>query len=213
MAWITLRWSPIEIGHGMGQVFCSHSGVSGRYIRCHCVFLTWSTWCRTARSRFSLPQNCQNLSELLPLHLGDLFAFTALTGQIVFSACFCGDNWSKGLVWNLDSGAYWGTVFPDGVFALLSVQLGTILDSSFAHYFGAIWSSESTLFPSTSTDSQKFINYRQVVTVDFRSTSMEHFDIHCTLLWCSGYRKIDDDISIARRLALFKFEVSQFMLN
>ncbi|KAF9461280.1 voltage-dependent anion channel [Collybia nuda] len=36
--------------------------------------------------------------------------------------------------------SYWGIIFPNGVFALLSVQLGEVLESPFFHYFGAIWS-------------------------------------------------------------------------
>ncbi|KAI9572052.1 voltage-dependent anion channel, partial [Boletus coccyginus] len=36
--------------------------------------------------------------------------------------------------------AYWGLIFPNGVYALLSVQLGTVLDSGFFRVFGAIWS-------------------------------------------------------------------------
>ncbi|KAH7923732.1 hypothetical protein BV22DRAFT_1014841 [Leucogyrophana mollusca] len=36
--------------------------------------------------------------------------------------------------------AYWGLVFPNGVYALLSVQLGAVLNSGFFRVFGAIWS-------------------------------------------------------------------------
>lgn len=112
---------------------------------------------------FSLLVNGRNLSALLPLHLGDTFPSAALTGQMLYSACFCGAwiLWSMGIAWALISLcsvyavarkqavpfslAYWGLIFPNGVFALLSVELGTVLDSPFFHYFGAIWSGECNL--------------------------------------------------------------------
>jgi tellurite resistance protein TehA-like permease len=107
---------------------------------------------------FSLLINGQNLSELLPVHFGDNFP-TALTGQVLFVSCFCGAwiLWSMGVAWIVIALAsihavrrkgtvpfslgYWGVIFPNGVFALLSVQLGVVLDSPFFHYFGAISSS------------------------------------------------------------------------
>lgn len=109
---------------------------------------------------FSLLVNGQNLSELLPLHLGTEFPFASLTGQILYAACFCGAwvLWSMGISWVVIALcsvyavlkkekipftlSYWGVIFPNGVFALLSVQLGEVLDNHFFHYFGAIWSSE-----------------------------------------------------------------------
>ncbi|KAH7888823.1 voltage-dependent anion channel, partial [Phlebopus sp. FC_14] len=36
--------------------------------------------------------------------------------------------------------AYWGLIFPNGVYALLSVQLGVVLNSHFFYVFGALWS-------------------------------------------------------------------------
>ncbi|KDQ57617.1 hypothetical protein JAAARDRAFT_130281, partial [Jaapia argillacea MUCL 33604] len=36
--------------------------------------------------------------------------------------------------------AYWGLIFPNGVFAMLSVKLATVLDSGFFRVFGAFWS-------------------------------------------------------------------------
>lgn len=103
---------------------------------------------------FSLLVNGQNLSNLLP---AEEFPFA---GQILYAACFCGAwiLWSMGISWVVIAFisvyavlrkekipftlSYWGIIFPNGVFALLSVQLGVVLDSSFFHYFGAIWTSK-----------------------------------------------------------------------
>ncbi|KAG0704523.1 voltage-dependent anion channel-domain-containing protein [Suillus ampliporus] len=63
---------------------------------------------------YSLLINGQNLSEILPLVLKK-------EGSIPFSI------------------AYQGLIFPNAVFALLSVQLGNVLNSSFFHGFGAVW--------------------------------------------------------------------------
>lgn len=113
---------------------------------------------------FSLLVNGENISKLLPLHAGDAFPLAPLTGQMLYSACFCGAwiLWSMGIAWITIaicsiyiiarkekipfSMAYWGTIFPNGVFALLSVQLGSVLDSPFFHYFGAIWSSKLRIY-------------------------------------------------------------------
>jgi tellurite resistance protein TehA-like permease len=110
---------------------------------------------------FSLLINGQNLFELLPLHLGTKFPFAAATGQMLYAACFCGAwiLWSMGIAWVVIALcsiyavlkkeripfalSYWGIIFPNGVFALLSVQLGEVLESPFFHYFGATWSSKS----------------------------------------------------------------------
>ncbi|KAG5645206.1 hypothetical protein DXG03_006724 [Asterophora parasitica] len=117
---------------------------------------------------FSFLVNGENLSVLLPLHLGDRFPFAELTGQMLFSACFCiaWILWSMGIAWLMVSIisvyavvrhqripftlAYWGLIFPTGVFGLLSVQLGAVLDSPFFHYFGAIWSGAYHLLLSRS---------------------------------------------------------------
>ncbi|GLB37101.1 putative C4-dicarboxylate transporter [Lyophyllum shimeji] len=107
---------------------------------------------------FSFLINGENLSLLLPLHLGNTFPAAALTGELLYSACFCAAwvLWSMGIAWTAISLisvyavarkeiipfalAYWGLIFPTGVFGLLSVQLGVVLDSPFFKYFGAIWS-------------------------------------------------------------------------
>lgn len=107
---------------------------------------------------FSLLVNGQDLSILLPLHSGGNFPESALAGQMLFAGCFCGAYvlWSMGIAWIIVacfsighiardtklpfSMAYWGLIFPNGVFALLSVQLGKVLDSPFFRAFGAAWS-------------------------------------------------------------------------
>ena len=107
---------------------------------------------------FSLLINGQDLSELLPLHIGDAFPEIQLAGQMIFAGCFLGAYilWSMGFAWILlalisighvartnkltFSMAYWGLIFPNGTFALLSVQLSKVLDSPFFRGFGAAWS-------------------------------------------------------------------------
>lgn len=107
---------------------------------------------------FSLLINGQDLSELLPLHIGDAFPEIQLAGQMIFAGCFLGAYilWSMGFAWIIlalisishvartnkltFSMAYWGLIFPNGTFALLSVELSKVLDSPFFRAFGAAWS-------------------------------------------------------------------------
>ncbi|KAI0793226.1 voltage-dependent anion channel [Abortiporus biennis] len=107
---------------------------------------------------YSLLVNGQDLSLLLPLHIGTNFPQSSLAGQMIFAGCFCGAFvlWSMGIAWILMACtsishvarshdlpfnmAYWGLIFPNGVFALLSVQLAKVLDSPFFRAFGAAWS-------------------------------------------------------------------------
>ncbi|KAI8972219.1 voltage-dependent anion channel [Trametes punicea] len=106
---------------------------------------------------FSLLVNGQDLSEILPLHMGDEFPTVALAGQMVFAGCFLGAYilFSLGIAWILlavisighvrasseipFSMAYWGLIFPNGVFALLCVQLAKVLDSPVFRAIGAAW--------------------------------------------------------------------------
>ncbi|KAI9068272.1 hypothetical protein FKP32DRAFT_1600624 [Trametes sanguinea] len=106
---------------------------------------------------FSLLVNGQDLSEILPLHMGDEFPTVALAGQMVFAGCFLGAFilFSLGVAWILlaiisighvrassqipFSMAYWGLIFPNGVFALLCVQLAKVLDSPVFRAIGAAW--------------------------------------------------------------------------
>lgn len=109
---------------------------------------------------YSLLLNGQLLAQIFPRALGPLFPTAILAGQIMYTVCFVGAwiLWSAALEWVvisilsvvvvLQKGkipftlAYWGLVFPNGVFAICSVRLGMALNSPFFHYFGAIWSSE-----------------------------------------------------------------------
>nr|VWP00257.1 Mitochondrial division protein 1 [Ganoderma boninense] len=107
---------------------------------------------------FSLLVNGQDLSEILPLHMGDEFPTIALAGQMVFAGCFLGAYvlFSMGVAWILlaivtifhvraevklpFSMAYWGLIFPNGVFALCCVQLAKVLNSPAFRAIGATWS-------------------------------------------------------------------------
>ncbi|KAI0812725.1 voltage-dependent anion channel [Irpex lacteus] len=107
---------------------------------------------------FSLLVNGQDLSLLLPLHVGGNFSQSELAGQMIYAGCFIGGYilWSMGFAWIFISlisiwhvrrdnklpfsMAYWGLIFPNGTFALLSVQLSKALDSGFFRAFGAAWS-------------------------------------------------------------------------
>lgn len=108
---------------------------------------------------YSLLVNGANLAALFPIHNTGEFPMSSMTGQLLYSFCFCMAYilWSMGICWVCiavlstfsvlkQSGtpnfglAYWGLVFPNGVYALLSVQLGTVLDSGFFRVFGALWS-------------------------------------------------------------------------
>ncbi|KAJ6630992.1 voltage-dependent anion channel [Mycena sp. CBHHK59/15] len=99
---------------------------------------------------FSMLLNSQNLADLrLP---------GSLSAETIESVCFCVAwiLWSMGLAWlcialcSLSiilrqktvpfSVAYWGTIFPNGVFTLLTVELGSVLDSPVLNYLGAIFS-------------------------------------------------------------------------
>ncbi|TBU49462.1 voltage-dependent anion channel [Dichomitus squalens] len=106
---------------------------------------------------FSLLVNGQDLSEILPLHMGYEFPTIALAGQMVFAGCFLGAYvlFSMGVAWILVavitilhvraqaempfSMAYWGLIFPNGVFALLCVELAKVLDSPVFRAIGAAW--------------------------------------------------------------------------
>lgn len=102
--------------------------------------------------------NGQVLSELFQEMQ---FPQNQMTGQMVFTVCFCAAYtlFSMAVAWillaccSIGSGfrghrepfsiGYWGLIFPNGVFALLLVQLGTVLNSGFFRAFGATWTGES----------------------------------------------------------------------
>ena len=101
--------------------------------------------------------NGENIAELLPLHFGSHFPFIDQFGQMIFAVCFAGAFilWSMGIAWIIlgalsifsvvrkgkvpFSVTHWGVVFPHGTFAILSVQMANVLDSTFYRVFGALW--------------------------------------------------------------------------
>ncbi|KZT10621.1 uncharacterized protein LAESUDRAFT_671955 [Laetiporus sulphureus 93-53] len=109
---------------------------------------------------FSLLVNGSVISELLPLHIQGDFPQSALAGQMIYAVCFCASYalWSMGIAWIVlavcsiyhvvgvrrttlhFNMAYWGLIFPNGVFALLTVQLSRVLDSGFFRVVGSLWS-------------------------------------------------------------------------
>lgn len=115
---------------------------------------------------YSLLVNGENIAEILPLHLGSNFPFIDQAGQMIFAACFAGAFilWSMGIAWIAlgvlsifsvvrkgkvpFSMAYWGMVFPHGTFAILSVQMAKVLDSTFYRVFGALWCCTCFRYPS-----------------------------------------------------------------
>ena len=118
---------------------------------------TFNTLTPLGQGGFSLLVNGQNLSKLIPRHSGNDFPQSPLSGQMFFSVCFCFAYilWCMGICWIMLSLfaifrrvkklprfgiAWWGLVFPNGTYALLSVQLGNVLESRFYHGFGAAWS-------------------------------------------------------------------------
>ena len=120
------------------------------------VLSTFTTLTPLGQGGFSMLINGQDISTL--------FAQTALSdparqlgGQIVYSVCICGAYvlWSMGLAWVAVAAfsicrqarelprfkiSHWCIVVPNGVFASLSLQLATALNSSFFRVFGAAWS-------------------------------------------------------------------------
>jgi tellurite resistance protein TehA-like permease len=113
---------------------------------------------------FSLLINGQNFSHIFPLYMNNQFPFVNQSGDMVFAVSFVGSYilWSMGAAWIIlalasifsvvkktrvpFSMAYWGMVFPNGTYALLSCQLGIVLDSPFFRVIGAVWCSEHRYF-------------------------------------------------------------------
>ncbi|KAF6760330.1 voltage-dependent anion channel [Ephemerocybe angulata] len=106
----------------------------------------------------SLLANGRALSILFPEYLTGTFPRIELAGQIFYALCMAGafGLWSMGVCWILISVftilsvraredipfslSYWGSVFPNGVFAACTVQLGVVFNSPFFNYLGVIWS-------------------------------------------------------------------------
>jgi tellurite resistance protein TehA-like permease len=109
-----------------------------------------------AQGGFSMLVNSQNLARI-PLP-------ASLSPAAMQAVCFCAAwaLWSTALIWLcialcsigsvlrrqslLFSVAYWGTIFPNAVFALLTVELGSVLESTVLNYLGAIFSGELRVF-------------------------------------------------------------------
>ncbi|KAJ7249005.1 voltage-dependent anion channel [Mycena rebaudengoi] len=91
-------------------------------------------------------------------NLVDLQISAPFSAEAIQSVCFCAAwiLWPMGLAWLIlalcsvysvlhkqrvpFSVGYWGTIFPNGVFALLTVELGSVLGSPVLNYLGAIFS-------------------------------------------------------------------------
>jgi tellurite resistance protein TehA-like permease len=136
---------------------------------------------------FSLLASGENLSHLLPVHLGGNFPETTQSGQILFGVAFAGEKtplnptrtvagfdppcfsgayicWSAGFCWviigciaignQLRKGkipfslAYWGMIFPHGVYARLCCQLAKVLDSEFFRGYAAFWCGACFISPN-----------------------------------------------------------------
>lgn len=121
------------------------------------VLGTFNTLTPLGQGGFSLLINGANLSRLIPNRSGVNFPQSPISGQLMYALCFGSSYilWCMGIVWILLSSLaiarrirkiprfwinHWSIVFPNGTFALLSVQLGNVLESRFYHGFGAAWS-------------------------------------------------------------------------
>jgi len=106
----------------------------------------------------SLLVNGRTLSLIFPGYLANsTFPRIELAGQILYALCVCGSFtcWSMAFSWLIISTftvivvrlrdnipfrlSFWGAVFPNGVFALCSVELGEVFHSPFFNYFGVVW--------------------------------------------------------------------------
>lgn len=116
------------------------------------VLATFTTLMPLGQGGFSILLNGQNLPLLFP----DSDPDSPVPGRLLFSVCLCGAYvlWSMGLAWiavacfsirirrddlprfNIN---HWCMIVPIGSFALLSLQLATVLKSSFFRVFGACW--------------------------------------------------------------------------
>lgn len=113
------------------------------------VLSTFTTLTPLGQGGFSMLTNGQTIATLFDQS-------SALRGGVVYTVCICGAYllWSMGLAWiavacfsirrragSLPpfSISHWCVVVPNGVFAALSLQLATVLDSAFFRAFGAVW--------------------------------------------------------------------------
>jgi tellurite resistance protein TehA-like permease len=126
------------------------------------VLSTFTTLTPLGQGGFSMLMNGQDIANLFAANdvstimVAGTGMGSQLGGEIVFSLCICGAYvlWSMGLAWvavacfsicrrarTLPRFAisHWCVVVPNGVYASLSLQLGTVLDSAFFTGFGATW--------------------------------------------------------------------------
>lgn len=116
------------------------------------VLATFTTLMPLGQGGFSVLLNGQNLALLFP----DSDPDSPIPGRLLFAVCLCCAYvlWSMGLAWiavacfsirirrgNLPrfNITHWCIIVPIGSFALLSLQLATVLKSPFFRVFGACW--------------------------------------------------------------------------
>ncbi len=129
------------------------------------VLTTFTTLTPLGQGGYSMLINGQDLSELLPDEIQETLApatagaAAPLVGKFIFSVCFCAAYalWCMGVAWITLSCfsiirrahtlhklpfciSHWCVIVPNGVFASLSLQMATVLDSPFFRAFGAVWS-------------------------------------------------------------------------
>ncbi|KAJ3558014.1 hypothetical protein NM688_g1158 [Phlebia brevispora] len=121
------------------------------------VFTTFTALTPLGQGGYSMLLNGRDLADVLPYGIRSEIPENPLIGKILYTICFCGSYmlWSMGLAWialacfSIIRRAHtlppfcithWCVIVPNGVFASLSVQLATVLNSPFFRAFGAIWS-------------------------------------------------------------------------
>ncbi|TFK20971.1 C4-dicarboxylate transporter/malic acid transporter [Coprinopsis marcescibilis] len=106
----------------------------------------------------SLLVNGLTLADIFPeTRTGNEFPRISLSGEFLYAICVAAAFifWAMGACWILISIftivvvrrrhkvpftlTYWGAVFPNGVYALCIVRLGTALESPFFNYLGVVW--------------------------------------------------------------------------
>ncbi|KAF7793890.1 hypothetical protein EIP86_005012 [Pleurotus ostreatoroseus] len=121
------------------------------------VLTTFTTLTPLSQGGYSLLLNGKDLADLLPGAIRPDVPQSPLIGNIIYTLCFCGAYalWSMGLAWITIACfsilrraatlpafyiSHWCVIVPNGVFAALSVQMSTVLNSPFFKVFGALWS-------------------------------------------------------------------------
>jgi len=112
----------------------------------------------TGQAGYSFLLIGQSFRSLLPMHLKNSELLTSNSaGEIIDVICICSAFmlWSLAVMWVLFAliaiqevlretsfplrMPHWGMVFPNGVFANLTIQLGGTFDSNFFRILGALW--------------------------------------------------------------------------